>query len=467
MRRGSYFFNLTLKRTLTMVGVLFLWCTIQKKHKIMCFLSLAQVSSGTGLTHLNTRQKLPILSCIFYRLTCDPFLCKQIKFFTIFDMPSISNCKKQNFSVKRLQRGSQNMQEIIIQSKSQIDHAGKKVILENIPSVEKNNYLNVIDKWRILHAYPMAEVARNINILINNKDNKIVVQRLKRLETILNKLERFPQMRLSMMQDLGGCRVILPSVEDVYQLSKLLKSKMPYKLHGEKDYIQVPNLQTGYRGIHLIFEFRDEINPQYNGLLIEVQLRTRTQHLWATAVETVGTFTQNELKFNQGDAVWLTFFRLVSVLFASEEKPNGYNYNKNPKPYDYIEGLLELIEKYKLLGKLHTFIAAKTTLDQNRSLKETGYYLLQLNIKKPHLNIEYFENNEISQKKAIDTYLKLEKHKKKHRDVVLVTAESISAVKDAYQNYFGDLNEFINEFTSTLFSCMRNQLDRIKSIMLS
>ncbi len=54
-------------------------------------------------------------------------------------------------------------------------------------------------------------------------------------------------------------------------------------------------------------------------MLIEVQLRTRLQHNWATAVETVGIFTGEALKSSQGNEDWQDFFRLVSTWFAHKE----------------------------------------------------------------------------------------------------------------------------------------------------
>lgn len=43
----------------------------------------------------------------------------------------------------------------------------------------------------------------------------------------------------------------------------------------------------------MVYEFKSKSSSysQYNGMLIEIQLRTRLQHYWATAVETVGIFT--------------------------------------------------------------------------------------------------------------------------------------------------------------------------------
>lgn len=54
-------------------------------------------------------------------------------------------------------------------------------------------------------------------------------------------------------------------------------------------------------------------------MLIEIQFRTHLQHLWATAVETMGIFTKQLLKSGTGDAEVMRFFVLISALFALEE----------------------------------------------------------------------------------------------------------------------------------------------------
>ena len=57
----------------------------------------------------------------------------------------------------------------------------------------------------------------------------------------------------------------------------------------------------------------------YNGRRIEIQIRTRLQHSWATAVEAIGLFRGENLKGNQGSAEWLRFFKLMSAEFAEAE----------------------------------------------------------------------------------------------------------------------------------------------------
>ena len=60
------------------------------------------------------------------------------------------------------------------------------------------------------------------------------------------------------------------------------------------DYIENPK-SSGYRSIHYIYKYSSNIQD-YDGLKIELQIRTRLQHSWAMAVETASyrTFSPEE-----------------------------------------------------------------------------------------------------------------------------------------------------------------------------
>lgn len=122
------------------------------------------------------------------------------------------------------------------------------------------------------------------------------------------------------MQDLGGCRAIVNTVATVKKLVNIYEeSTIKHKLDHIDDYISKPKT-TGYRGIHLIYRYYTTYNREaYNGLKIEIQLRSALQHAWATAVETVGTFTKQALKSSQGEKDWLRFFSLMGTEIALRE----------------------------------------------------------------------------------------------------------------------------------------------------
>ncbi len=160
---------------------------------------------------------------------------------------------------------------------------------------------DVLDNFRAAHAFPMHTIQNNLRDRANDiaKDS-IVVQRLKRLNSIWKKLDRFNMMRLWDMQDIGGCRAIVGNLNHVQQLVKSYKSSsIRHILAGEKDYIQKPR-DSGYRSRHLIYRYVSDRNEIYNGLKIEIQIRTPLQHAWATTVETVDTFTKQALKSSRG-----------------------------------------------------------------------------------------------------------------------------------------------------------------------
>jgi ppGpp synthetase/RelA/SpoT-type nucleotidyltranferase len=161
----------------------------------------------------------------------------------------------------------------------------------------------IITNWRSAHSFPLNTLQNGLRAkakLITS--DFLVAQRIKRLSSIEAKLERFPSMKLSQMQDIGGCRAIMPSVAEVTELVRLYKKgNGRHRLASEDDYISAPRA-SGYRGVHFIYGYYSDRNDKYNSLKIEIQIRSALQHAWATAVETVGTFTQQALKSSIGEA---------------------------------------------------------------------------------------------------------------------------------------------------------------------
>ena len=151
--------------------------------------------------------------------------------------------------------------------------------------------LSVLNNWRAAHSFPLNTLQNGLRTRAATVcDTAIVSQRLKRTPSTIAKLRRFPGMKFSRMQDIGGCRAAVDSVEEVEALRQAhLDSRMKHRLVSQKNYIGNPK-PSGYRGVHLVYRYRSDRNDTYNGLLIEVQLRSKLQHAWATAVETAGAF---------------------------------------------------------------------------------------------------------------------------------------------------------------------------------
>jgi putative GTP pyrophosphokinase len=89
------------------------------------------------------------------------------------------------------------------------------------------------------------------------------------------------------MQDIGGLRIVLRELDYVYKMrDSILDSKFLHKLIRQDDYIKNPK-KSGYRSLHLVYKYKNKYRTDYDGLQVEIQLRTELQHIWATAVETM------------------------------------------------------------------------------------------------------------------------------------------------------------------------------------
>jgi (p)ppGpp synthase/HD superfamily hydrolase len=155
-------------------------------------------------------------------------------------------------------------------------------------STTYNLAVNVINNWRACHGYPLNTFQINLRHAARRYDAEpLIAQRTKRLASIAGKLSRFPSMKLTQMQDIGGCRAVVKSVAAVRELDTFYArvSNMKHGLSSRDDYIASPQA-SGYRGIHLVYRYFSDKKAKeaYNGRKIEMQIRSRYQHAWATAV---------------------------------------------------------------------------------------------------------------------------------------------------------------------------------------
>lgn len=126
-------------------------------------------------------------------------------------------------------------------------------------------------------------------------------------------------MRLDRMQDLGSLRAVVSNVKKLRLLEETYRSsRFKHEILLCKDYVSEPK-SSGYRSIHLLYKYCNPRTPAYNGLFVGLQIRTKLQHAWATAVETMGTFLNEALKSSEGPETWLKYFSLYGAAFAHLE----------------------------------------------------------------------------------------------------------------------------------------------------
>lgn len=125
---------------------------------------------------------------------------------------------------------------------------------------------------------------------------------------MLDKLERFPNMRLSQMEDIGGCRAIVADADSVRRVRNRVRSN--WEVAREYRYDEEAK-ETGYRARHLIVRRHDR--------LIEIQLRTPRQHEWAEAVEQVDARGPFALKDGAGPDLLREFFQTSARIIELQE----------------------------------------------------------------------------------------------------------------------------------------------------
>ncbi len=336
------------------------------------------------------------------------------------------------------------MTELNLPTISQVNRAGE--ILRNEDSSAEKIYaaLETLCQWRVAHSFILDDVHERLLEKCKELElsDALIAMRLKRLSSIIHKLKRFSG-RLSKIQDIAGIRVILKSqteVELLYQ--KLVQSQFiqTYTI-SSKNYIQSPK-QDGYRSIHLVYKNSNPLHCEMKDLVAEIQIRTRLQHAWATAVETLGVIEHTPFKLGLGKEDFKRFFKLSSALFSI--------YEKTPVPEElrgYSKEAL-VAELEALEQKLNIFTKLKgVTIGAHRIQaygQNQGYYqLLELNTETGSVTIIPFAKDKA--KDAEQMYSTKETNILPNIMVVLVSVGDLTKLKQAYPNYFLDAEIFIQE----------------------
>lgn len=318
---------------------------------------------------------------------------------------------------------------------------------------------DVLSYWRFSHEQPLEfALALTKDIVFRKDKSAIFAKRLKRHVSIFRKLIRFEKMNLKNMQDIGGCRAVVSNEKKLRQAVRDLRKKPEFKTEDGsfrfKDYVKNPK-DDGYRSYHLIGKFRDSENNLKN---IEIQIRTRIQHYWATALEIVDLYTDQALKSNQGDEDWKLFFFEVGnqlAIFDSihlfetlspRDKLNKYQEKINEKS-EYIASCKEvkrLLGKLKVKRNMEAFAGSLNIVDERLDqAPDAGYVLLKINTIEGNVMSRLFSKED--SEKAESEYVELEKEatQKDGLVVALVSSSAVGGVREAYPNYFADSSEFM------------------------
>ena len=209
---------------------------------------------------------------------------------------------------------------------ARLDNLGKRLRdnhkLDHNPSEED---LKQLDKFRETYNSIDKHVFSIINEAcksVNTEDMTITKRKRKTQQSIIDKLCREETMKLSRMQDIVGCRIVLKGpIKRAQQVSQLLVQKFRDKELNvnskTRDYL-------GYRAIHIIVK--------YDKKFYEIQIRTFAQDLWANLIEILSD-KKYDLKYGKTNNKLLEEkFKKLSDKFAEIDKsPDEISFDEYKK----------------------------------------------------------------------------------------------------------------------------------------
>ena len=330
----------------------------------------------------------------------------------------------------------------MLYSRHQLDKYGEALISSD--PFKRNEALPHVQRWRDSHFFVLQDFAEQINHLLVEKGihYEFSSMRIKRMVSIEEKLRNnaTKSMKLGGMQDIGGIRYVFSDIVELDKVQEVLNSFVPLRFQTRRepyDYVSAPK-ESGYRSIHYVYKYQSE-DEKYDGISIELQIRTKLQHAWAMAVETASLISKTSLKADiENEKEWRGFFKLVSALFSREEdKPILTQYRESSKEQLCTDFFL--YKKMKLIDKLK---ALRVTVVHDFEEDMKGFCVLTIDFVKQIVHAKVY--NIEDEKEASKTFSEIESAINKDEAALMVAIEKMQEIKEAYPSYFLDTRDFLS-----------------------
>lgn len=260
----------------------------------------------------------------------------------------------------------------------------------------------------------------------------ICTYRIKRVESIISKLRRYSTTSLVTMEDLAGCRCILSSRQSIPRLVESIKRRLI--VTRERDYIK-DTPDTGYKSYHLTIQ-----DPTKSKLKLEIQLRSRVHHNWATLVEITDQVLGTKIKENHDTPDLMEFHRIFSK-------------NETEITVADKKRLLEIADKYDYVSKIgQLFIKnnqrIRSLYDEINSTTDT-FFLVETDNRQLTL-FAHFHGFQEAEEAYIRRYAELSNNRNSSANLLLFHAQQpdFDTISMAYSNYFLTYNELFYRLIS-------------------
>lgn len=318
-------------------------------------------------------------------------------------------------------------------SNEEIKRLGERI--EQSDSISDSD-LNKLQEYRLSFQAPIAEVFEYITYAAKKVDrNSIVTYRIKRIDSIIRKLKRFKnnpngKMALSRMGDIAGCRCILSSDDNskIYELIELIKNE-----YGDgcpiNDHI-APAKSSGYRSVHIYVKDKTTNKP------IEIQIRNRNHHNWATLVEIIDLIYDVNIK--ESNDVTSKLGRFLQ-LYAYKDELSEAKYKE----------LFKCESKYRIFEHMSDTLTSNYLNAKRQWLRQRSngsYFVIEADGERKTV-IESFPSFQKAEESYFNRYVN-----NPLSNIVLthLVNPSFEQISMAYSNYMLTMHAFIDEYRSLI-----------------
>lgn len=305
-------------------------------------------------------------------------------------------------------------------------------IRKDVKNISEGDY-EMLQNLRTSYKSALSSIFKTIEFLAHKVDkNCVCTCRIKRIESIISKLVRYPEMRVNRAEDIAGCRCIMSSIDNVYSLLERIQKKqhkLPFEVKGKiYDYITNPK-ESGYKSIHI------NVSLKNDNKRVEIQLRSLEQHNWATLVEITDLLYGLKLK-EIGRESHEELYKLHRLL---SKPPQEIVAN-----YAEIKQIADIVIKYNYIQKIGG-VFAKNYIDVRKhwcSLKQTSrhYFLISTGVDGIP-DIQSFSDFDSAEVMYFEQFIS----NKSNKNIVLTHLQktNFAKISVAYSNYFLTYNNTI------------------------